>query len=404
MGRTMTFQPSQVRNVKKNSRGNVSMFLESGGGILGIGTPELITILLVGYFVLGPNELFKLTKEIGKFIQNFRTLGAEATKSFESTMENQLELDELRKAQSELTKAFDFRRSINVDSESEAFSELPPIATEAVAAAAAATTGAAKGAATTTSNGDTGVEPTKKKKKRRRVKKKKEVEMDGSGDIPDLDMSAAFKDDFQEGMGIGAKPPTPAPSETDATEAEMAAKLRKERIERLESAQARSETEAQPLPNPSKGGEDWYAQSESDIASEVLAQQQSPEEVAAAQDRFQAQVSGQWNNQVIENEDKLSPLAKIMEQIAILEDEKIATNMRLDDEFSRRTEVEQKFYEEKRTLLEQAAAEVSAAAYSNFDFDGDDSVSVSVTTETKTTSVNDTKKEEVINNATVAEK
>lgn len=382
------------------------MFLESGGGILGIGTPELITILLVGYFVLGPNELFKLTKEIGKFIQNFRTLGAEATKSFESTMENQLELDELRKAQSELTKAFDFRRSINVDSESEAFSELPPIATEAVAAAAAATTGAAKGTATTTSNGDTGVEPTKKKKKRRRVKKKKEVEMemDGSGDIPDLDMSAAFKDDFQEGMGIGAKPPTPAPSETDATEAEMAAKLRKERIERLESAQARSETEAQPLPNLSKVGEDWYAQSESDIASEVLAQQQSPEEVAAAQDRFQAQVSGQWNDQVIENEDKLSPLAKIMEQIAILEDEKIATNMRLDDEFSRRTEVEQKFYEEKRTLLEQAAAEVSAAAYSNFDFDGDDSVSVSVTTETKTTSVNDTKKEEVINNATVAEK
>lgn len=382
------------------------MFLESGGGILGIGTPELITILLVGYFVLGPNELFKLTKEIGKFIQNFRTLGAEATKSFESTMENQLELDELRKAQSELTKAFDFRRSINVDSESEAFSELPPIATEAVAAAAAATTGAAKGTATTTSNGDTGVEPTKKKKKRRRVKKKKEVEMemDGSGDIPDLDMSAAFKDDFQEGMGIEAKPPTPAPSETDATEAEMAAKLRKERIERLESAQARSETEAQPLPNLSKVGEDWYAQSESDIASEVLAQQQSPEEVAAAQDRFQAQVSGQWNDQVIENEDKLSPLAKIMEQIAILEDEKIATNMRLDYQFSRRTEVEQKFYEEKRTLLEQAAAEVSAAAYSNFDFDGDDSVSVSVTTETKTTSVNDTKKEEVINNATVAEK
>ena len=43
MGRTMTFQPSQVRNVKKNSRGNVSMFLESGGGILGIGTPELVS-------------------------------------------------------------------------------------------------------------------------------------------------------------------------------------------------------------------------------------------------------------------------------------------------------------------------------------------------------------------------
>ena len=50
------------------------------------------TILLVGYFVLGPSDLYKLVKEIGKFIQNVRTLGTEATKTFENTMESQLEL------------------------------------------------------------------------------------------------------------------------------------------------------------------------------------------------------------------------------------------------------------------------------------------------------------------------
>ena len=47
-------------------------FLGSDGGILGVGAPELATIVLIGYFVLGPTELYKLTREIGKFITNFR--------------------------------------------------------------------------------------------------------------------------------------------------------------------------------------------------------------------------------------------------------------------------------------------------------------------------------------------
>jgi Sec-independent protein translocase protein TatA len=90
-------------------------------GILGIGAPEIAVTLLVGYFILGPADLYKLVKEIGKFIQNVRTLGSEAAKSFEGTMENQLELTELRKAQQELNSAFGFRRSINTDEYSDAF-------------------------------------------------------------------------------------------------------------------------------------------------------------------------------------------------------------------------------------------------------------------------------------------
>jgi len=46
MGRTMTFQQrSQVKKVRNNGRGNVGMFLGSDGGILGVGTPELVSIL-----------------------------------------------------------------------------------------------------------------------------------------------------------------------------------------------------------------------------------------------------------------------------------------------------------------------------------------------------------------------
>ena len=56
----------------------------------------------MGYFVLGPTELYKLTKEIGKALQNFRSLSTEASKQFETSMEDQLDLQELRKAQREL--------------------------------------------------------------------------------------------------------------------------------------------------------------------------------------------------------------------------------------------------------------------------------------------------------------
>ena len=327
---------------------------------------------MVGYFVLGPTELFKLTKEIGKFVQNFRTLGTEATKSFESTMENQLELQELRKAQAELNNAFNFRRSINVDQESDAFSEIPPIS-------------APEGAATATATAAAAVDDGTKKKKRRRVKKKRveEVPPAYSGDIPDLDMSAAFQDEFKEQMGISSAAP-----KVEETETEMAARLRRERMDRLKEAEARAEASGQKEKSPE--GSDWYSASEADIASEVLAQQPSPEEAAAANARFQAQLSGKWNENVIDNEEELSPLGNIMERLSILEEERAATNRRLDEEFARRAEIEEKFYREKREILEVAASEVSAAAYSNFDF-GEEKSETEATDDKKQTTKTESK-------------
>jgi len=67
-------------------------------------------------------------------------------------------LQELRKAQSELNNAFNFRRSINVDAESEAFSEIPPISQEETAVGAAAATATAT------------VDAPKKRKKRRKTR------------------------------------------------------------------------------------------------------------------------------------------------------------------------------------------------------------------------------------------
>mmetsp|Transcript_14840 Transcript_14840/g.17037 ORF Transcript_14840/g.17037 Transcript_14840/m.17037 type:complete len:237 (+) Transcript_14840:183-893(+) len=128
LGNRIRFIPPQKRKLttrtkqrRSSTSSSLQMFLGTDGGILGVGTPEVFTILLVGYFVLGPNDLYKLTKEVGKFVQNFRTLGSEASKTLETNLESQLELEEIRKAQRNLNDAFSFRRTINVDDDDEVF-------------------------------------------------------------------------------------------------------------------------------------------------------------------------------------------------------------------------------------------------------------------------------------------
>lgn len=350
MGRGMNLQQSclqRSQNNKSQRRGTtLGMFLGSDG-ILGVGAPEIAVTLLVGYFILGPSDLYKLTKEIGKSVQTFRTLSSEASKSFETSMDNQLEMQEIRKAQTELNNAFNFRRSINTDKEGEAFTEEPSMAkTE-------------EGAAVAASAASSATDNVKRKKKRRRVKKKTVQPIDNeevpafTGDIPDLDFSEEFKNELKQQS-------IKNPEETNEINDEAADRLRKERLDRLENGQPS---------NPP----DWYSASEPDIASEVLSQQKagdvtqpSPEEATSQQSRFANQLSGDWNKQILENEDKLSPLGNVMEKIALLEQEKIATDRRLEEEFRLRAENEENFYRQQRKLLEEASAEIATSAY-NFD-------------------------------------
>jgi hypothetical protein len=52
------------------------------------------------------------------------------------------------------------------------------------------------------------------------------------------------------------------------------------------------------------------------------------------------------------NEDKLGPLAQVMERLAILEEEKNAADARLEEEFLfLRMELEEKYYREKRNIF-----------------------------------------------------
>jgi hypothetical protein len=302
--------------------------------------------------VLGPSELYKLTKEIGKFFQNIRTLSSEASKSFESSMEDQLDLQELRKAQVELNQAFNFRRSINVDETAEAFTELPKIAEDSVSASAAA---AASTAATATAT----VTSSNKPKKRKRIKKKRVVDdtdtmMDDiNGNIPDLDMNSEFDKEFKTQMGImkddeSTETKQKQRQQQTEEEEEARAKVRAERMERLKAA--------------GQGTTD----SDTELAAQALqiSSIDNEQQASAESARFASQLSAdEWNKRIMENEDKLSPLSQIMQRLAILEEERLAANQRLDEEFQRRADIEDMYYQEKRKVLEEAAAEISADVY-----------------------------------------
>mmetsp|Transcript_16197 Transcript_16197/g.37415 ORF Transcript_16197/g.37415 Transcript_16197/m.37415 type:complete len:402 (+) Transcript_16197:50-1255(+) len=345
-GRTVAHQPQtnhnrhhdalQRRTGNRQARQSTTSlnFMGSDGGILGVGAPEVAVTLLVGYFVLGPSDLYKLVKEIGKFVQNFRTLGTEAAKSFEGTMENQLEIEGLRKAQAELNDAFSFRRSINTD-DTEAFSDSNFVDNTVESAAAA----------TAVAEGPTGAR--KKKRMVRRKKKRPEDEVppevpaaDVAKEYPDLDM---LDDSSADGSNSGG-------------EASDAEKRRAERLERLTA----NEGESKP------GEPDWFKASEEDIASEVLGQQQTADPAMAAYEkqRFQSQLTVEdWNAQVMANEDKLSPIATVMQRLALLEEEKNAADRRIEEEYRKRMDNEDKYYLEKRRALEEAVTEIQEGAF-----------------------------------------
>lgn len=295
--------------------------------------------------MLGPSDLYKLTKEIGKFVQNFRTFADEATATLENSMEGQLQMDEIRKTQRELNDAFNFRRSINVEADSSPFEvnaksprldTTPPTVTEEEEAD----------------------DKPKKKIRRRRVKKKmveEEAEEEPfcvgdtnegavANNVPDLDIDEEMLDSEERMMQSLAE----AKEELGKEQLEVeAAELRKQRLERLQGGTSSDESRLAEQELSSTDGYDSSFLSEADTRS-----------------RFEAQMSGNWNEQILGKEDELGPIANIMERLAILEEEKNAADARLRGEFKVREENEEQFYREKRQLLEEAAAKVQAEAYS----------------------------------------
>ena len=93
------------RRAPRSQKGVVTMDTFSDG-FLGVGPQEVVVICLVGYFLLGPTELYRLAKEIGKLVKQLRQTATEASAAFSETMEQQLALSEIQSATQELQDAF----------------------------------------------------------------------------------------------------------------------------------------------------------------------------------------------------------------------------------------------------------------------------------------------------------
>jgi Sec-independent protein translocase protein TatA len=325
------------------------------------------TILLVGYFVLGPSDLYKLVKEIGKFITNIRTLGTDLSTTFENNMESTLQLEELRKAQRELSDAFSFRRSINVDQESEAFSVQAGSAQQAEAAAA---TGSAT--AVVASGGT--------KKIRRRVRKRKATPATAEeGTVPDLEMpgaATAMQVDAMVGATKWKSDATtdePAAVEASSSNGSAAKATTDQRFTAEEAAEIEAEFDQYTNMEEEDSDPLWYKSKKSmttgasaaskPATTAAVATGMDPATERAAQSRFQQQLSGNWNTQILNQQDKLEPMAVLMNKIALLEEERLATVKRLEEEFQERQRLERKYYEEQRKLLEETASVIQAQAF-----------------------------------------
>ncbi|KAL7430415.1 hypothetical protein ACHAXH_003628 [Discostella pseudostelligera] len=355
-------QRRQRRHTTSSSTTSLNL-LGSDSGLLGVGAPEVAVILLVGYFILGPSDLYKLVKEIGKFIQNARTLGAEAAKSFEGTMEDQLELTELRRAQSELNSAFGFRRSINTSEFGEAFdrSGFGEALDGSGAGVAATAVAGSSGSNTSTGSimtevGEEEEEDSTPKRKRRLVRrKKKKVVVEE--DIPSLSEGEYDTKDFALEY--------PDLDMLDSVVEDENNDLRAQRMERLQSS---ATTSATTRSNEKEEIMDWFTSSEEDIAATILNQPTSVDNATSSYEkqRFQTQLSAdEWNAQIMAREDELSPLSMVMQRLAILDEEKRAADKRIEEEYMRRLDNEDKYYLEKRNVLLEAIGDIQEGVYGN---------------------------------------
>lgn len=69
--------------------------LGGGGGILNVGTPELLVIGGLAWILLGPKELLRLSREAGILIGKLRKLGTEAADQFRDAIEAEVSFDEI---------------------------------------------------------------------------------------------------------------------------------------------------------------------------------------------------------------------------------------------------------------------------------------------------------------------
>jgi len=374
-----TTKHQQPQGRRRSTTTRLYDFLGSSSGLFGVGGPEIIVILLVGYYVLGPTELFKVTKEVGKFIQQLREVFGAYTSQLEEKLEQDLQLEEMRKASRELNQAFNPNSLMNPStSTSSGMSTTSETTAEAAAAVGAdvppvlEATATAGGAVVPGTVAALAKNPKKKKKRFKRRKRPKTTEATTTTTSEPAPSSM-----FPNNLGI---PQQDIPQELSAPPSSGGdTMIEADRMSRLEQGpswfdafdketrdRARKLT-SNPLA-PSSLVKDGYSMDVQDgvgVGGDAATPPPLEDDDPAA--RFAAQMNGDWNQQVLANananEDTL--MANLMQQLQLLEEEKMAADSRLEEEFRLRGQLEEKYYQEKRLILQDAAEEyqkVAAAA------------------------------------------
>lgn len=61
-----------------------------GGGFFGVGPPEVLVVLAVGWFVLGPKQLLELSRDVGKIIGQVRQAAGDARETFSDAIQTDI--------------------------------------------------------------------------------------------------------------------------------------------------------------------------------------------------------------------------------------------------------------------------------------------------------------------------
>ena len=115
---------------------------------------------------------------------------------------------------------------------------------------------------------------------------------------------------------------------------------------------------------PSSSLDAWYGGTKEDAApAKELTFATSMGDDVAAQSHFQQQLSGNWNEQALAAQDKLEPMAVIMNKIALPEQEKIAAMKQLEEEFEKWKQLKEEYYSKQHKPLKEAAHYMQNAAF-----------------------------------------
>eukprot|EP00930_Biecheleria_cincta_P090678 TRINITY_DN80117_c0_g1_i1.p1 TRINITY_DN80117_c0_g1~~TRINITY_DN80117_c0_g1_i1.p1 ORF type:complete len:356 (+),score=77.36 TRINITY_DN80117_c0_g1_i1:31-1098(+) len=78
----------RLRRCARGPRSRTARRLFDSGSFFGVGVPEALVIALLGWFLLGPEELYRLAKKVGGWLGELRTFIGQAASQYESALDD----------------------------------------------------------------------------------------------------------------------------------------------------------------------------------------------------------------------------------------------------------------------------------------------------------------------------